>query len=316
MRKRAIISLTVFLFALAALIGWRVTRLKEPVYQGRRESAWLRDYGLQSDTSALDEALQAMGTNAVPLLLDYLRTENSSFRLVLARFGLSFTPAELQHQWAQKGFEALAETASNAVPALIEIYTRNKSHSARQAAANALVEIGPASRPAVPVLIASATNSDPAVRAFALYTLGRLHLEPQLVVGTLTNSFRDSDREVRVQAAFGLSVFAFMGGDARSAIPTLLEALERDPYVIVRCGAAEALGHIHAQPDVVVAALARCLGGSDANVRGIAATALGEYGTNASPALILINSLLNDADSNTRKAATNALRRIVAAGEG
>jgi HEAT repeat protein len=309
MRKRIYLSLTVLLLALILMIGWRVLSQKEPTYQGRRESAWLSQYAPNTDPSDVDDALRAMGTNAIPLLLDYLRSEDSLFRILLTRIGLSYVAAEVRHQQAEKGFAALAEMASNAVPDLAKIYERNDSPSARQAAANALVEIGPASRPALPIIMASATNSDPDVRGFALYTLGRLALDPARVCPILTNAIRDSNREVRVQAAFGISVLSFMGGDARPAIPALIPALQ-DSYPPVRCGAAEALGHIHSAPELVVPALSALLRDSNGSARGSAASALGAFGTNAKSSLSALNELLTDSDSDARKAASNSLSRI------
>jgi HEAT repeat protein len=297
--------------ALILMIGWLALSLKEPTYQGRKESAWLSQYtqyAPNTDTSEVDDALRAMGTNATPLLLDYLRTSDSVFRILLSRIGI-YIAADAHHKQAEKGFAALAEIASNAVPDLAKIYQRNASPSARQAAANALVEIGPASRPALPVLIASATNSDPDVRAFALYTLGRLAQEPTRVCPILTNALLDLDREVRAQAAFGISVLSFMGGDARAAIPALIPALQ-DSYPPVRCGAAEALGHIHSAPELAVPALTGLLRDSNGSARGSAAAALGAFGTNAKPSLTALSQLLTDSEPDARKAASNSLSRI------
>src|SRR5260370_39701474 len=156
---------------------------------------------------------------------------------------------------AEKGFKALEADASNAVPALIEIYEQNSAPSARRAAANALVEIGPSAKKAIPALIKSATSTDADVRAFGVYTLGRMALEPERVNPVLIRALHDPDREVRYNAAFGLSALAFMGGDAKAAVPALMETL-KDSYPTARAAAAMALGHIHAEPELVVPALA------------------------------------------------------------
>src|SRR5947209_338906 len=215
MRKRVRIALAVWLVAVGGVIGWQVLRLREPAYQGKRLSLWLQSYSPDSDSPEVDEALRTMGTNAIPTLLGNLQTKDSALKLKLAALGLRYTPAETRHLRAERGFKALGAEASDAVPALIEIYEQNISSSARRAAANALVEIGPSAKQAIPALIKSATGTNSEVRAFAVYTLGRMALEAELVDPVLIKSLHDPDREVRYNAAFGLGALAFMGGDAK-----------------------------------------------------------------------------------------------------
>jgi hypothetical protein len=208
-RKRVQIALAFLLVATAGVIAWQVLRLREPVYQGKPLSHWLQSYGPDSDSPEVDDAVRTMGTNVIPAFLGMLRAEDSQLKLTLAALGFRYTPAETQHLRAQKGLSALGADSSNAVPALIEIYKQNASPTARQAAANALVEIGPAAKQAVPALIKSAASTNSDVRAFALYTLGRMALESELVVPVLIKGLHDPDREVRNNAAFGLGALAF-----------------------------------------------------------------------------------------------------------
>src|SRR6266481_3095062 len=162
MRKQVQIALAVLLVGVGGVIAWQVRRLREPVYQGKRLSLWLQNYSPDGDSPEVDEALRTIGTNAIPTLLAMLQAKDSTLKLELAALGLHYTPAETRHMRAEKGFTALGADASNAVPALIEIYKQNVSPSARRAAANALVEIGPGAKEAIPALIKSAgnTNSD------------------------------------------------------------------------------------------------------------------------------------------------------------
>jgi len=212
MPKRFQVLLALALVCIAGLITWQAVRLREPVHKGKTLSSWLQQYGENGDSPEADEAIRAMGTNVIPTLLDYLASKDSTLRMRLAAIGFRYTPAEIRHFRAQKGFSALGADASNAVPALIEIYQHTVLGSARRAAADALVEIGPAASPAIPALIDSTTSTNVGKRAYALYTLGRMALEPEKVDPVLVRGLRDPDREVRYQAAYGLASFAFMGG--------------------------------------------------------------------------------------------------------
>jgi HEAT repeat protein len=309
MRKRVQIALTLLLVAVGGVIAWQVLRQREPVYQGKPLSHWLQSYGPDSDSAEVDDAVHTIGTNAIPALLGMLQAKNSGLKLALAALGFHYLPAETQHMRAEKGLSALGADASNAVPALIEIYELNASPTARHAAANALVEIGPAAKHAIPALINSANSTNSEVRAFAAYTLGRMALEPEMVDPVLIKALHDPDRDVRYNAAFGLGSFAFMGGDAKAAVPALIESLQ-DSYMGARCGAAQALGHIHSEPGTVVPALMKSLRDPDANVRAHAAAALGEFGTNGKPAVATLVELLGETNQEARGAASKSLKAI------
>ena len=307
MRKR--VGFTALLLVLATVLAWQVWRGREPVYEGVRLSRWLQHYGPDGDSPEADEALRAIGTRAIPALLEQLRAKDPILRINLPALGLRYTPAEVRHLRAEKGLSALGTEASNAVPAIVQIYEQDISPSSRHAAANALVEIGPASKSAIPALIRSAASTNSEVRAFAVYTLGRMALEPQLVNPVLTQSLHDPDREVRYNAAFGLSAMAFMGGDAKAAIPALVETL-RDSYPTARAASAMALGHIHSEPGLVVPALTEALRDREVFVRVQAASALGEFGTNAKPAAAALLEVLQEQNQDATNAALKAIKQI------
>jgi HEAT repeat protein len=309
MRKRGQIALVVLLVAIVAGITWLALRVREPVFQGKRLSMWLRSYSPDGDSPEVDDAVRTIGTNAIPTLLGNLQSKDSTLRQALTALGVPYTPAETRHMRAEKGFSALGADASNAVPALIEIYEQNFSPTARRAAANALVEIGPASKQAIPALIKSTASTNSDVCAFALYTLGRMALESELVDPVLIKALHDPARQVRYDAVFGLANLAFMGGDAKPAVPALIEALQ-DSYIGVRGGAAHALGHIHSDPGIVVPALIKSLHDPDTSVRIYAAAALGESGTNGRPAVAALGELLSETNQDVSNAAADALKKI------
>ncbi len=109
--------------------------------------------------------------------------------------------------------------ASNAVPALIELYDRDLSILGQSTIARALGNIGPAAKQAVPSLLKRGTNPNRSVRASAIYALGQIHCDPEQVVPLLTKSLADTNAWIRWKAALGLKAF---GADAKPAVPALV----------------------------------------------------------------------------------------------
>lgn len=128
-------------------------------------------------------------------------------------------------------------TASERVAALWQIAERDVEASAAAAAvarclndrrpgvcaeaARTLAELGPAAVDAVPELVDMLGHSDEEVRTAAVYALGKLHSQPELVVTELAE--RLSDPGVLETAAWSLAQF---GADARPALPSLLARLK------------------------------------------------------------------------------------------
>ncbi|HXJ71663.1 MAG TPA: hypothetical protein VNM37_02380, partial [Candidatus Dormibacteraeota bacterium] len=71
-RRRAALFLVGLAMAASAVLLWP-TGPKEPVYQEKTITQWIRgahDVGVFEQTDELKAAMLAMGTNAVPFLLD------------------------------------------------------------------------------------------------------------------------------------------------------------------------------------------------------------------------------------------------------
>jgi HEAT repeat protein len=108
--------------------------------------------------------------------------------------------------------------SKGAVPALVKMYDEDLSTNSRSAIEDALAWIGPASKPAIRLLLQSATNSDRRMRANALWALGEIRAQPDLCVPMLINALNDSDGWVQLSAAHALGMF---GAQAQSAVPSL-----------------------------------------------------------------------------------------------
>jgi len=358
--KHRILHFTLLL-AILGCVGWlALGQPDEPVYEGQPLTYWLEHYfpvasrppggsGLMLPDPQAVRAIRLIGTNAIPTLLRLTRAQDSrpkteplsttrNQELVPVRLGWG------QTQWARIGFSVLGAAASNAVPALIEIFNAKLSRSSQEAAASALGSIGPPAQRAAPALAHNLADTNSFAHLECVRALGRIQAEPQLVVPALVNCLNDSHPGVRQLAIEGLGQF---GADAEPAVPALLEICDRNtvesPHAATALGligpAAKpavpsllrglpdanrdlefrlqcilALGRIHAEPELVVPALMKSmsetLADTDVRIRAFSTTALGQYGPKAQPAVPLLLGLLHDPNQYVRSEATNALRLI------
>jgi HEAT repeat protein len=224
------------LIILLAVSVWFLIRQapRVPVYRGKALTLWLRTYAPSSspgrnsrEWNEADKAVRHIGTNCIPVLLHMIREKDSKLKLHLLSLAqkqrlirFHFTTAAERNVAASRAFIALGEMARGAVPALVRTYDEDLSANSRAAIEDALAWIGPASKPAISVLLRGATNSDAKVRANALWALGEIRAEPKLCVPALVHALGDSDEWAQLSAAHALGMF---GADAQSAIPSLRE---------------------------------------------------------------------------------------------
>ena len=194
MRKERRNLLLAGLVAVAIMGGlaWLIVRSHEPpepVYQGKRLSEWLLPRTDGTFDPGAKQAVHKIGTNAIPTLLRMLRARDSKLKLKLVGLAqkqrlikINFVSADIRNYEAGWGFEILGSIASNAVPALIQIYAENISETSQTATIGAIGFIGPAAAAAVPVLLRTAANTNAPVRDSAVWALGQLHAEPELAV--------------------------------------------------------------------------------------------------------------------------------------
>jgi hypothetical protein len=243
-KGRRFLLMTLFL---AAAGGMALLMLSpgqaEPSYHGKPLKFWLEVYNARNNsqphpgtpTAQADEAIKAMGTNAIPILLRGLQQHDSRIRLTLWRLlqRCPFIKTPLvpeSRDWeAYFGFEALGSEASNAVPQLIAIYERDPSPLVQTAVPSILARLGPAAKEAAPALLRRGivhTNAIP--RYDAAYALGQIEADPELAVPALIKCLSDPDSLVRGQAAEALGKF---GVKAKAAVPALLELWRKEPPV-------------------------------------------------------------------------------------
>jgi HEAT repeat protein len=171
-----------------------------------------------------EQALQQIGTNAIPTLLRMLAsTERPQFDL------------------AASGFHALGRAASSAVPTLIAML-----ETYYVGACSALEAIGPSAVEATPALLKQASLPNGAHALFALRALGQIHGMPGLVVPFLRDQLESCSKDTIISyaASHYIRALAGYGEQAKAAIADIqpfLTAPEED----VRASATNALRQIN-----------------------------------------------------------------------
>jgi hypothetical protein len=275
-KKSHKITLATFAFVLLAGAIFYASRSREPVYAGRTLRSWLNEFGNgyeSIDTNAV-AAIQAIGTNGLPVLLAELEHEEPSWR---------------------KSLRELTDELPTDRLRLEPPWNRNLE------AAYAFHVLGAAGKPAIPELAGSLSKSRSAIpAAIALAGIGQDAL-PQLA-----NALNNTNARIRMAAAHGLGGWR---GDARKVVPLLVKAL-RDEKEFVRWDAAGALSQLRQEPEVTVPALIRTLDDRVPSVRTSAALALWMFGKDAEAALPALRRLQEDADAGVRQIAESAIEEI------
>ena len=156
MRKRVQIVLALLLVTIFVVLAWQIFRFREPVYQGKRLSVWLEQYGTNhwsaGRSGELDKqaeiAIRQIGTNAIPLYLTMMITREWPLKAKL----MAHVPRQL----------------------LAGFHTRSV-YEYRILRAYGLIVLGEEAKPAVPTLITLLNDRDPDLRypaVFALRSLG------------------------------------------------------------------------------------------------------------------------------------------------
>jgi HEAT repeat protein len=133
-------------------------------------------------------------------------------------------------------------------------------------------------------------DADEDVRQAAVQAVVQLGPQPRSALAALSDSLEDELAEVRFQAAISLGE---MGKEARPATGALIRTHLYDPDPAVRAEAAVALWKIDRQAEAVVPALIRALGEANEFVCWIAADCLGDIGPAARDAVPALRAALS-----------------------
>lgn len=297
-------------------------RPHEPVYKGKRLTVWLEAFEtplkIWTNAEAYEEsnqALLAIGTNAIPTLLNRIQAKDSSLTFHLRALAqkqhlikVRVVTAKMWHEEARQGFQILGAEARSAVPELIKIYDRNASSGTRNDVLAALSSMGPAAEEAVPALLQWLHDTNSFSVGFLFSTLGRIHSRPDITVPALIsylNSQRDfeTSQAVRALGSFGVA--------AKPALPALLNVLEYPDWTAFS-EAKEAIREIC--PDeaakLIVPALIRKLSPDQYFDRQRAVRELDGLGVEAMPAVPALTELLDDPDKIVKEGARDLIRKL------
>ncbi len=294
----------IWLAALALAVGgtaWLLLSLpeSEPVYQGRRLSAWLAEASESTDADAQSQAVHAIrtiGTNALPSLIRMMRVKDSRLKLAMLRLvrkqqlvKFELEQASDLHTRAAYGCSLLQSEARPAIPALMQLLQEEEHNFL---VPHALVRIGP---DGVLALLGGLTTTNANVRhniAAALADIG------------IRRSFTNATPEQ----------IATLDQEANIAVPALMKLLTNraDP---ARGQAALTLGVLGAQADIVIPALIAALQDATNSENGVpaaisAASALGRFRHEAEAAVPALVVALQSPSAGLQDAAARALKKI------
>ncbi len=231
-RKRKSVTLVIMLAVVITGLCIYLSRSREPGYQGKSLSQWLRQSARSEEndiggagTVSGKAAVRQIGTNAIPSLLAMLKRKSSPFALKMIALAQRhelprsiFAPnvAEDENYLAQRGFHYLGADASNAAPELVRIYHQNISETSQNCALESLFFVSPPQSHAL--LNEALTNRFESVRLTALFHLTPTN-QPDVAVPILVKGLSDPSSLVEQMSAFRLRKF---GTNALPAVPALV----------------------------------------------------------------------------------------------
>ncbi|HZV35955.1 MAG TPA: hypothetical protein VFB72_15370 [Verrucomicrobiae bacterium] len=253
--KRRVVWFSIVLLAIAGGLSSYIMRSRQPMpmYEGKPLTYWLECLAPLNRTETsfqqAEHAIQSIGTNAIPTLLDMLQKSDSPLKVRLMSFlrrhgflKFKWSLATDQNDEALVAFQMLGPEARGAVPTLVQMYRKNISRKPRSQILDILDSIGPSANEAVPALASFLANTNDELRPLIALTLGQIHSCPEVGVPALTNylSVAGSDHLV---VAMALGNY---GKDAKVALPAV-EALLTDKEESVRMVSSNVISQIDSQ---------------------------------------------------------------------
>jgi HEAT repeat protein len=279
MRMRTAVTVAIVL-AITIAVCWFALREPEPAYKGRSLSSWVEAYGHGEERPESGEAIQQIGTNAFPLLLQWIREPEPQRHPLLVRI-VGVFPRRLRPKWAFEGHVSRPNQAafafrplgSKASPVASELSGLGANQTNVEAAVLALMALAFMGSNGVPVLLSAVRDASHPYRDAALFALGRnedLGPHKDLVVSELIGRLDDA---------------------------------------AVADSAATALMMLKQRPDLVLPALGRRLENTNitSKSRVIAADCLISFGHHAAP---YITNALNDPDPAVRQAVLQGINHF------
>jgi hypothetical protein len=186
------------LLVIVGMLTWHALQRPEPLYAGKGLRAWLNDYctaQFEGDQEDARQAIQRIGTNAIPCLLDLLSERDSRFTTVLDSFlqrhhvRISLGTAAQHRTLAIGGFRALRSTARCATHDLLQL-AGDKDIAVRVAALRSLGCISPVALEVAPTIRAWLNDSNLIMRLYAAQAMREVDIRDSTI-----SSAPDSSRK-------------------------------------------------------------------------------------------------------------------------
>ena len=235
MNKPRRIWISVAIVAAVSLVALAtLNRSREPRYNGRTVSEWIRDVGPGSNISSNREIrlmLAALGSNAIPPLLANLTADDTALSHLMQWTGKSTLAPSFARAWAATNLASITWRVRSAAQALELLGPKaslatlqlerlaHKNSLPGHLAVTVLEKIG---QNAVPSLIRLLTNGPPHRRILILASLERIFRGIEEAEASLIGLLNDPDKRMRIFVALALSR---LRTPPKQAIPPLAEAL-------------------------------------------------------------------------------------------
>lgn len=206
---------------IGALILYLVLMPHEPVYHGYSLTQWLDDYYVDSRSDINDDsphteayfAIRAIGTNALPTLLDWVTHDPPAPNPRLAQFADHLPSAIADNRFVWKithpewrpnnwpqAFSVLGAQANGAVPELTRLMYAPDAPYDGLIAAGALASIGPAGLPSLEAAVLDPHARCRSAAIEMLDTIGCVGANSVAVLPVLNRMLTNSDVVVRTAA--------------------------------------------------------------------------------------------------------------------
>lgn len=276
-RRTVVVGIAVLAIAAAGAWWWPNSR-DEPVYRGKTLSAWLDERHEPSPGSVVltkeaEAAVRAIGADAIPSLMNWLRASDSSGDQVASRV-----------------------VTRLGVPLRVP-----GSYEMQERAAYGLAALGPVAKPVFPeiAMIALKDARNEGQRINAINALTNCDADTMRL---LAAGLKDPDRNIRLSAISAL--FHIRVAPDEVCLPALEGALE-DQDAQVRASACGTITRFEEELEACAAGLER----DDPTYRARAARILGSYRTRARKYLPNLEAAAA-ADPDIRAAIAEAIRQI------
>ncbi|MBX7103346.1 MAG: HEAT repeat domain-containing protein [Gemmataceae bacterium] len=220
--------------------------------------------------------------------------------------GVKDSDPEVRHAAAVALFLLDGKNASAVVVPILAADMKDNAAAVRQSAANALRQLGPEAKAAVPALLASlkSDGGNFAVYSLVLDTIARVG-EP--AVPGLTDLLNDPATDPALTRA-ALEAVIKIGKSAGTAAPAIVAILRDRRKALLHKSAVQALAKMG---PAGFAAVRPLLADADARMRLLGVQTAAELGSDAKPALTELKNLAkSDSDEAVRQAAGQAVKKV------